>query len=105
MPVSEACEDFNSNLQRIIDQYAPLKTVSSNLKLVKREAWMTKGLMKSSRTMDKLHKVKLKLPKEHPKYTQYTKYRCIFNTVKPTATKYHFQSQLDINKNDMAYCK
>ena len=61
---------------------------------------MTKGLMKSSKTANKLYRQNICKPKVHPNYTRYAKYRIMYNKLKQIAKKNHYANQLNAFKND-----
>ena len=61
---------------------------------------MTKGLMKSSMTANKLYRQCISKPKAHPDYTRYAKYRNMYKKLKQIAKKAHYANQLNAFKND-----
>ena len=67
--------DFTTKLAEILDQQAPVKTVTIRHKSIINESWMTPGLMKSSRTRNKLYKKSIGHNKSHIYIIQH-----IFNT-------------------------
>ena len=53
--IEEPNQEFVDIIHEYTDIYAPLKTVHIQPKCILREPWMTKGLMKSSITLSKMH--------------------------------------------------
>jgi hypothetical protein len=100
METNIAYDDFNAQLNSIIETYAPEQTVLIQPKYIIREEWMTKGLMKSSRTCTKLYRKSLGKPKMNIQYTQYITYRNCFNKIKQTAKKNYYAQLFKDFKND-----
>jgi hypothetical protein len=84
-----------------LDIHAPVKTVSIPYKAIIREAWMSNGLLKSSRMRDKLYKKCLGKCKTDQIYLQYVTYRNIFNSLKRTAKEAYYTKLLDKHKFDI----
>ena len=61
---------------------------------------MTKGLMKSSLTSNKLYRKCINKPKNHPAHIRYAKYRNIYYKVKQIAKTTCYANQLNTFKND-----
>ena len=76
--LNEAYNAFHIKLQEIIDIYAPIKTVKLSNKYIKREKWMTKGLLNLSNTLRKLYKRQLRKPPNHPDHLHFITYRNSF---------------------------
>ena len=78
----------------------PIKRTKTPKKFIKRSAWMTKGLVQSSLTKNKLLKKKLKMPSESNinKYKQYCK---MYNRILRIAKRTYYSDQLDYAKHDM----
>lgn len=101
MPPNDAYNEFNNQLQEILNEVAPIKTIKSTSKWIKRDPWITKGILKSSRTLDKLHKKKLSTSKTHPNNIRYVTYRNIYNRLKRFAKQLYYQQQLQTFQNDI----
>ena len=56
LETTQAFTDFTNKLNDIINIYAPEKNVTIQPRFIIREKWMTKGLMKSSHTLNKLYR-------------------------------------------------
>ena len=63
--------------------------------------WFIKGLLKSSKTLDKLYKKKLRQLQEHISHKQYKEYRNLYNTLKRAAKEDHYASLLNNYKHDI----
>ena len=61
---------------------------------------MTKGLIKSSLTSNKLYRKCISKPTKHPAHIRYAKYRNIYNKVKQNAKSTYYDNQLNTFKND-----
>ena len=60
-----------------------------------------KGLLKSSKTLDKLYKKKLRQPQEHFSHKQYKEYRNLYYTLKRRAKEEYYASLLNNYKHDI----
>ncbi len=79
---NSAYEAFSEALQKEIDKAAPMKTINISKKRVIREPWITKGIIKSSKTLDNLYMKTLYKPKHHAAHYQFRTYRNKFNKLK-----------------------
>ena len=61
---------------------------------------MTKELMKSFLTSNKLYRKCISKPKTHPAHIRYAKYRNIYNKLKQIAKTTYYANQLNTFKND-----
>ena len=100
LDVNKAFKNFTEHLNCTIASYAPEKTIKIKSKYVIRNVWMTKGLMKSSLTSNKLYRKCISKPKKHPAHIRYAKYRNIYNKVKQIAKTTYYANQLNTFKND-----
>ena len=82
MNVDDAYNSFSDQLQQTIDKFAPEKSACIPYKCIIRDPWVTKGILRSSKTADKLFKAKLKHPSTHPTHIKYVCYRNMFNKIK-----------------------
>ena len=81
------------------DKAFPMKSIKIGTRSIKREPWMTVGLMNSSRHKSKLHIQKLKKPTEiniH-KFKTYLK---LFNKIKRKAKINYYKTILEQNKHN-----
>jgi len=100
--VDEAYNTFNTYLNDLIDEYAPTKHKKTHKANLKREPWMTKGLLVSARNKNKLFKKCINKVKEHPHYKSYIRYKNLFNKVKRRAKQTHIHDVLNRYKNNMS---
>lgn len=101
LDVNEAFADFTNQLKTTVATFAPIKTAKIPAKHVIREEWMSKGLMKSSRTLTKLHKKCVKKPKTDPSYTRYVDFRNLYNKLKRLAKCNFYEQRFDQCKSDL----
>jgi hypothetical protein len=97
---NEAYDKFYNLYKHSFDHSFPLRKFRIGQKAIKREPWMTSGLMISSRNKSKLYTKKLKKPTELNinKYKTYVK---IFNKLKGRAKITYFKTSIDVNKQNV----
>ena len=100
LDINNAFKNFTEHLNCTIASNAPEKTVKIKSKYVIRNVWMTKGLMQSSITSNKLYRKYISKPKKHPAHIRYAKYRYIYYKVKQIAKTTYYANQLNTFKND-----
>ena len=71
LSANDAYTYLNDKLQFIVNSVAPEKTLEICKQQVRREPWMTKGLMNSSKVLQKEYRNQIKLKKDHPYHKQY----------------------------------
>ena len=98
--VNMAYEAFHTKLQHTLDSIAPVKTIKINPKLSCQEPWITKGLLKSAKTLQKLYRKKICLPNEHPESVRYITYRNIYNRTKRKAKQNYYGRVLTDHQKD-----
>jgi hypothetical protein len=101
MDIDSAYSTFSAKLKNTINHFAPEKTVVIPYKLVIRDPWVTKGMLKSSKTLDKLFRANLKKPLGHISCVKYTQYRNLFNTIKRTSKQTYYANLLQTYKHDI----
>jgi hypothetical protein len=99
--IDQAFCSFSDKLNDAIDNFAPEKTVTIPFKLIIRDPWVTKGILKSSRHLDKLFKVKIKQPPEHISHANYIQYRNLYNKVKRISKQAYYATLLHTYKDDI----
>ena len=62
---------------------------------------MTKGLMKSSKLLQKKYRKQIKLRKDHPCHEHYVNYRNVFNRLKRKAKQLYYAQILNDNKSNL----
>jgi len=83
--VDEAYEYFINKIHEYIDKYAPIQTIKIPPMFIKREPWLTNGIMTSARVKQKLFNKSKGKPKDHPLSQRYIIYKTVFNKVKRKA--------------------
>lgn len=97
----EAFIFFTDKVKTLIDRYAPSKLIQIPSKQVIQNPWITKGLLISSQTLDKLYKLKINKPKTNLHYINYINHRNVYNNLKRLTKKQYFSEQLDLYKMDI----
>ncbi len=82
------------------DTAFPLKTSNILNKYVKRDPWLTTGLLVSSIKMNKLLKLKLRKPTD-VYINKYKDYRRLFNKLKRCAKSNYYKDKLNFYRNDI----
>ena len=76
------------------------KSITTPKKYIKREPWVTNGILTSSLTKSKLLKRKLKKPTEQNS-NAFKKYCIIFDKVKNVAKESYFNLELELNLKNL----
>jgi hypothetical protein len=87
---NDAYDIFADKLHDIINTISPEKTIIIPAKKVIREPWVTKGIMKSSHTLDKLYRKTLTKSNDHLVNTTFRIYRNKFNKLKKIAKQNYY---------------
>ena len=90
-----------NKLNDIIDEEAPEVLVRIKPSRVIHQPWMTRGLIKSSYTLNEMYRKKLGKDKNHNYYINYAKYRNLFNNLKKIAKQSHYRQLLTTYRNDI----
>ena len=99
--VDTAFSRFHDELKNCIEQVAPSKTLTISDKSLRREPWMTKGILKSARHKEQLYKKCIKKGKEHIAYHKYIQYRNTYNKIKRKAKSIYALKTLQDFQNNM----
>ena len=86
LETNHAYEHFMNKLNAIIDEEAHEVFVRIKPPHVIHQPWMTRGLIKSSYTLNEMYRKKLGKDKNHNYYINYAKYRNLFNNLKNCKT-------------------
>ena len=92
--INDGYDFLVSSINKSLDQFAPLKKVTIPAKYVINEPWMTKGLIKSSSTCDRLFSNVTGLQKDSDKYIKYKQYRNLYNSLKRKAKTEYYQKKI-----------
>jgi hypothetical protein len=92
MSIDDAYTFFIHTLTTILNELAPVREIKIPTKYVIRDPWLTKGLLKSSRTRQKLYK-KYILNKTNTTnlHEKYVKYRNLYNSLKRIAKQSYYK--------------
>ena len=101
LETNHAYENFMNKLNAIIDEEAPEVLVRIKPSRVIHQPWMTRGLIKSSYTLNEMYRKKLGKDKNHNYYINYAKYRNLFNNLKKIAKQSHYSQLLTTYGNDI----
>jgi hypothetical protein len=101
LTINEACESFQTKIHDAIDFFAPMKSITIPAKKVITQPWMTPGLLKSSRTLNRLFKKSIGKPKHDPKHIEFVKYRNMYNTLKRITKRTHYADLFHKYQNDI----
>ena len=93
--------EFTSCINTLISKFAPEKEVVIPAKHIIREEWMTKGLIKSSKTLNKIYTKSIRKSKTSPEYDTYVKYRNTYNKLKRHAKESYYAQRFEKYKNDI----
>ncbi len=97
---NSAYNNFTSTFQDVFNIAFPLTKTRLNKKYMKREPWISAGLLTSSRHKSKLFKKKLLKPTDQ-NIKHYKDYLNIFNKTKRTLKRNYYSNMLEINQNNM----
>lgn len=97
---NEAYNLFLDIYKEIFETLFPIKTKQVGKRFVKKESWMTLGLLQSANNKHKLLKIKINKPTAAniAKYKEYVK---IFNRTKRAAQSRYYTEQLELYKQDI----
>ena len=97
---NEAYRLFSTLYNDSYEKAFPLKETKINKKYIKREPWITTGLLASKRTKAKLFKNKLRNPSVSNQHI-YKSFINMYNKLKTILKKDYYKSMLRKNKNNM----
>ena len=97
---NEAYNRFMELYKNIFDKAFPVTITKRNKKYIKREPWVTKGFLTSSRTKAKLLKTKLKSPSDL-NIQRYKTFIQVYNKVKKNLKISYYKNVLEKNKSSM----
>ena len=97
---NESYNTFMEIYKQSFDKAFPMKYIRPNKKFIKKEAWMSAGLLESMRHKGKLFIKKLKQQTEM-NISKYKSYLNLYNKTKRAMKMRYFSEILDKNKHDM----
>ncbi len=98
--VEDSFKAFTEKVNMTVDKHAPLKTKVIPAKYIIRDQWMTGGLLKSSLTLDKMHKKCIGKDKDSTEHKEYVTYRNRYNSLKRFAKKKYYNDKIYQFKHD-----
>ena len=98
--INLAYDKFISVIQTKYELAFPLKKIKLRNKFIKRDPWMTQGLLTSSITKAKLHKKKLSRPTQ-TNIDKYKNYNTVFNTARRQIKQQYYEQLFLKNKTNM----
>ena len=101
MTMDDAYTEFNNKLGDIIEYAAPQKSITIPSSLIIRDPWMTCGLIKYSKTLNKLHKRRLGKSKTDALHDKFITFRNVYNKLKKTAKQEHYKNLFQKHKYDI----
>ena len=81
-------------------RFRPIKELKISKKKVMRERWMTKGLIKSGMTCNKLYKLTIGKLKTHADCYKYCKFRNTYNRIKRIAKQNYYHNKIKEFRQD-----
>ena len=99
--IDQAYVSFSYKLKETLDNFAPEKCVTIPNKRIIRDPWVTVGILKSSKNLDKLFRAKLNQPVGHASHAKYTQYRNLFNKIKRISKQTYYDELLQTYKGDI----
>ena len=96
--VNESYAIITSSINECVKKHSQEKVVNISTKKVIHEPWMTKGLLKSSNKLDRLHMKSLRGNSEAKE--KYKNYRNIFNYLKRSAKQSYYNGIINDFKSD-----
>jgi hypothetical protein len=99
--VNDCYNAFIERFNSILDVCAPVKTTTIARKFVTREAWITPGLVKSSRRCLQLYKKTVGKCTNGKEFKKYTTYRDVYKTLKRKAKQMHYANLFHEYGNDI----
>lgn len=101
MFVDTASEELTKQVTESLERHAPLQEVIIPAKYIKREPWVSKGILVSSQTAVKLHRNSLKKSKTDDAYKRHLKYRSLFFNIKRVAKQNYYANLFHQYRNNM----
>ncbi len=101
LSVNEARNTFHSKINEVIETLTPLKSVTIPHNRIIRQPWMSTGLLKSSRTSNKLYTKSIGKPKTHKHYIEFINYRNQYNKLKRHMKQKHYADLFNKYTNDI----
>jgi len=99
--INLAYDNLVTIIHNTINLHAPEKTITVNKKNIIRRPWITRGLLHSIKTRDKLFKTCIEKPRDSLEYQKYLKYRNVLNNLRRISKQNYFGNLLNEYKHDI----
>ena len=99
--VSKCYDSFIAHFTDILNTHAPEVKTSIPYKAIIREAWMTPGLIKSSRKKEHLYTKTFGKPRNSIQFENYLKFRNLYNIVRRQAKSQYYKQLLQKYSTDI----
>ena len=100
--VEEAFHIITTGINQSIEAHCPIKTAKISEKNIIREPWMTSGILKSSKAINKKYKKLLHCDRTSPEYHNLKSKQQIFNRVKSKAKFEYYREQINLAQDSSA---
>jgi hypothetical protein len=101
MNVEDAFNKFTEIITKQIDICAPVKTFKRPYKRIIRNPWMTPGLLKSARTLDRLYRKQITKPNHCTANKRYNEYKKLYNKLRRRSKYEYYKNLLNNYKTDI----
>ena len=96
--VNEASLALNSEIQKVLDFYAPIKVVKGSRKSKPHDPWFTPGLKSSSIRCFKMYQKVCHLPHDNAEFIRYKDYRKLYNKLRRQAKHNYYNKLISNNR-------
>lgn len=100
MTVDEGSKFLITEIQKLLDFYAPEKQLNCQSKYKLKAEWVTQGLTVSSRKCLQMYKKVVSKPRQSQEFENYKKYRNLYNSLRRKAKFAHYNNLVKKNMTD-----
>jgi len=100
MTLNEGSEFLISEIQKLMDFYAPERQTVSRPKNRLKSDWVTQGLTVSAKKCFRMYKKVASKPRDSPEFENYKRYRNLYNTLRRKAKFVYYNDLIQSNMND-----
>ena len=94
-------QTFIDKIQQIVNQHAPEKEIKIKPKEIIRNPWITPGLLKSSKTLDKLYRKQKDKHPDHSSKAKFKQYKTQYNKIKRRSRIDYYENLIQNVKHDV----
>ena len=98
MSVHEGSEKLISEIRKVMDFYAPEKTLKFKTKFKNYQPWLTPGLKKSSRKCQQMYRNVARKDRNSPEFNNYKIYRNVLNSLRRKAKFDYYKKLIQENR-------